>query len=232
MHLLSEVVELVKLLISPILLHRKECNTTNFVKVNENKIDVFFSIPCKFRRYLAREIITDDELKRLANQYHHRHPTFTIDIQERTCKSIILACIYHYRHIEINLRCQCLFDNQFDRFRYDWSTDQIEYQQLLNEIFYRLHSSFIQRSLEDQIETVIDEMTKHFTRLKPVHEEQSTIIVREDKSISPSSPSMEILKYERSPLSRRRQTLERSSSWSQPLTRRSVQNFHHYEKRV
>lgn len=142
--------------------------------------------------------------------------------------TIILACIYHYRHIEINLRCQCLYNDQSNRFYYHWSTDQIEYEKLLNDILFRFHSSLLQRSLEDQIETIIDEITKYFTRLKPIHQEQQSItIIRDDES------SMEILKYERSPQSQRGQSLKRSSLLSsQPVIRRSMPNFHVYEKRV
>ena len=175
---------------------------------------------------LAREIITDDELKHLADRYHHRHPTFTIDIQERTCRTLIIACVYHYRHVEINIRCQSIYNERFNRFDYHWSTDQIEYQEILNEIFDRLHTLHANRSMDDQIETIIEDITKYFTRLKPINEER--VIVYPEKD----STSIEIVQYDRSPRSRRRQCLERSLSWSQPLNRRPMLNFNRYGKRV
>lgn len=174
--------------------------------------------------YLARKLITDNELQYLADKYHNRHPTFTIDIQERTCNTIILACIYHYRHIEIDLRCQCIYDDDLHRFEFNWSTDNIEYQKLLEEIFLRLNSSLINRSLDDQIESIIEQITKYFTRLKPIHEEeQQSLIITNNDPPSLSLP-IEIIKYERSPQSRRRQLIERSLSWSQPSYKRSIDN--------
>ena len=142
---------------------------------------------------LARELLTDNELQRLAAKYHHRHPTFTIDIQERTCNTIILACIYYYRAIQIDLRCQCIYNVDLRKFESTWSTDQIEYQTILDEIF-------INRALEDQIETMIEQFTRHFTRLRHIPEER-----RQEESVA----SFEIIKYERSPQSRRK------VSWSE-----------------
>ena len=81
--------------------------------------------------------------------------------------------------------------------------------------------------------TIIEEITKYFTRLKPIHEvQQSITIIRDDQSNASSSSSMEILKYERSPHSQRGHPLKRSLSTSQPLIRQSMPNFHAYEKRV
>lgn len=157
------------------------------------KIDRSIRLNCYFLN-LAREIITDDELKHLAERYHHRHPTFTIDIQERTCKTLVIACVYHYRHIEINLRCQSMYNERFNRFDYHWSTDQIEYQKFLIELFDRLHSN---RSMDDQIATIIEDLTNHFTRLKPINEERMIEKAEKDPS------SIEILQYDRSPRSQR-----------------------------
>jgi hypothetical protein len=81
------------------------------------------------------------------------------------------------------------------------------------------------RSLDDQIESIIEQTTKYFTQLKPILEEEhgSAIRTSENSKLSSSSP-IEIVKYERSPQSRRRQLLERSLSWSQPLTAHSIPN--------
>jgi hypothetical protein len=231
LHLLSEVLSVRNQRFSPILflqLTIQKCNSLNinenFVKVKKMFINlmnsVFFS-----SSYLARELITDNELHRLANKYHYRHPTFTIDIQERTCKRIILACIYHYRHIELNLRCQCIYDDSLHKFESNWSTDNVEYRQILDGIFLSLKSSLINRSFDDQIESIIEQITKYFIRLKPIQEErqQQPIITTRKDSTLVSSP-IEIVKYERSPLNRRKQYLERSLSCLQPSIRRSIRN--------
>jgi hypothetical protein len=125
-----------------------------------------------FLSYLARELITDTELHRLTDKYHTRHPTFTIDVQERTCNTIILDCIYHYRHIEVELRCRCIYNDNLHQFESNWSTDHIEYQKVLNEIFLRLNSSLTNRSLDDQIESITEQITKYFIRLKPIQEDE------------------------------------------------------------
>jgi hypothetical protein len=185
------------------------------VKVNRNKFlyqNLFF---------LARELITDHELHCLASKYHNRHPTFTIDIQERTCHTIILACVYYYRYIQLDLRCQCIYNDYLHKFESSWSTDNIEYKNILNEIILQLNFSSTNRSLDDQIETIIEHITKYFIQ---EGQQPSTIITAND--------SIKIIKYERSPQSRRKQFLERSISWSQPLTRQSIQNSCLIEKKV
>jgi hypothetical protein len=126
----------------------------------------------------------------------------------------------------VELRCQCIYDDSLHKFVSNWSTDNVEYQEVLNEIFLCLNSSLTNRSVDDQIESIIEQMTKYFTQLKPIQEEErqqySTITTKKD-SVSASSP-IEIVKYERSPQSRRRQFLERSLSWSQPSTTRRIHN--------
>ncbi|UJR36304.1 hypothetical protein I4U23_029032 [Adineta vaga] len=188
----------------------------------------------------AREIITDKELRRLTDKYHVRHPTFSIDIQERTCKTIILACIYHYRHIEMELTCQCIYNDLSRKFQSIWSTDKSEYKKILDEIFINLNSRTAHRIMDDQIEEIIEQITKYFMGLKPIEEEEeeeeeegedhtkqneSRIQTRKNSiSILTCSP-IEIVKYERSPQSRRRrQLVERSLSWSQPLTAYPIYN--------
>ena len=176
---------------------------------------------------LARAIITDKELRRLADKYHYRHPTFSIDIQERTCKTITIACVYHYRHIEIDLRCQCTYTDILHKFQSHWSTDNVEYKTMLEDIFLRLNSSSINRSLDDQIESIIEKITKYFTQLKPILEDeqqQQQSVVRTRNNLLLSSSPIQIVKYERSPQNQRRQLLERSLSWSQPLTAHPIRN--------
>jgi len=159
---------------------------------------------------LAREIISDNDLDYLASKYHHRHPTFTIDIQERTCQLIIFACTYHYRHIEIDLRCECIYNIYSEKFQLNWSTDNMSYKHIIDRILLHINSSATNRSIDDQIETIIERITEYFTKWKTVDEELRCA------SIS-LSPSIEILQYEDSPRSRRRLYLERSLSWSQSL---------------
>ena len=183
--------------------------------------------------YSARELINDNEIHRLAEKYHHRHPIFTIDIQERTCRSITLACVYYYRHIEVDLRCQCVYNDSLQKFESIWSTDHVKYQEILHEIFSRLNSSLINRSLDDQIETIIEQITKYFIRLKPIQEEEqqsSTKIPRRDSTVL--SLPIEIIQYERSPQSRRNQCLGRSLSWSQSCTIRSIHHSNSVEESV
>jgi hypothetical protein len=202
--------------------HRKFCDGKNKIFASHHKHSFVFS-------YLAREIITDKELRRLTDKYHNRHPTFSIDLQERTCKTIIFACIYHYRHIEVDLRCQCIYDDILHKFQYNWSTDNVEYKKVLQEIFLRLNSSTTNRSVDDQIESIINQITKYFTQLKPIQEgeqqpQQSKTITTRITSTSSSTAPIEIVKYEQSPQSRRRVLLERSLSWSQPLTSYPIRN--------
>ncbi|CAF0815122.1 unnamed protein product [Rotaria sp. Silwood1] len=173
----------------------------------------------------ARELITDNELRGLANKYHNRHPTFSIDIQERSCKTIIFACIYHYRHIEIDLKCQCIYNDILHKFEYNWSTDDVEYKKILEHIFLRLNSSSNRRSLDDQIESIIEQITKYFIQLKPIKkeaQEQSFITIRH--SSTSSSLPIEIVKYSQSPQSQRRNLFDRSLSWSQSLTSSPIYN--------
>jgi len=126
----------------------------------------------------------------------------------------------------VDLRCQCIYDDNLHKFESTWSTDNVEYQKILEEIFLSLKSSLINRSFDDQIESIIEQITKYFIRLKPIQEErrqqQPTITTRKDSTLV-SSP-IEIVKYERSPLNRRKQYLERSLSCSQPSIRRSIRN--------
>jgi hypothetical protein len=200
--------------------HRKFCDGKNKIFASHHKHSFVFS-------YLAREIITDKELRRLTDKYHNRHPTFSIDMQERTCKTIIFACIYHYRHIEIDLRCQCIYDDILHKFQSNWSTDNVEYKKFYEDIFFSLNSSSMNRSLDDQIESIIEQTTKYFTQLKPILEEEHGSAIRTSENSKLSSSPIEIVKYERSPQSRRRQLLERSLSWSQPLTAHSIPNKVH-----
>ncbi|CAF2386089.1 unnamed protein product [Rotaria sp. Silwood2] len=172
----------------------------------------------------ARELITDNELRRLADKYHNRHPTFSIDIQERTCKTIILACIYHYRHIEIDLRCQYIFDDILHKFQLSWSTDDVEYKNILENIFLHLNSLSNRRSLDDQIESIIEQLTKYFIQLKPIKEEQEQSFRTIKQNSTLSSLPIEIVKYSRSPQSQRRHLLDRSLSWSQSLTSSPIYN--------
>jgi len=125
----------------------------------------------------------------------------------------------------VDLRCQCIYDDNLHQFESTWSTDNVEYQKILDEIFLSLKSSLINRSFDDQIELIIEQITKYFIRLKPIQEErqeQLTITTRKDSTLVPLP--IEIIKYERSPQSRRKQYLERSLSWSQPSITRSIRN--------
>jgi len=125
----------------------------------------------------------------------------------------------------VDLRCQCIYDDNLHKFESTWSTDNVEYQKILEEIFLSLKSSLINRSIDDQIESIIEQITKYFIRLKPIQEErqqQLTITTRKDSTVVPLP--IEIVKYERSPQSRRKQYLERSLSWSQPSLTRSIRN--------
>ena len=131
----------------------------------------------------------------------------------------MIACIHHYRHIEVNLRCQCIYDDILHKFQSSWSTDNVEYKKILDDIIVRLNSTSTNRSLDDQFELIMEQITKYFTQLKPIQEEEQVQQQTRIDSTS-SSSTIEIIKYERSPQSRRRQLLERSLSWSQPLTTR------------
>jgi hypothetical protein len=97
-----------------------------------------------------------------------------------------------------------MFNDNLQKFQSSWSTDNVEYKEILQEIFLRLNFVLTYRSLDDQIETIIEQLTKYFTRLKPIQEERKL-------------SSIEIIKYEQSPFSRRKENLERSASWSQSI---------------
>jgi hypothetical protein len=126
----------------------------------------------------------------------------------------------------VDLRFQCIYDDILHKFQSIWSTDNVEYKKLLENIFLRLNSTSTNRSLDDQIESIIEQITKYFTQLKPIQEEEQHQLTRKTRmnSTSSSSSQVEIVKYERSPQSRRRVLLERSLSWSQPLVSLPTRN--------
>ncbi|CAF0940327.1 unnamed protein product [Rotaria sordida] len=93
---------------------------------------------------VTRELITDNELRRLADKYHNRHPT-----------------LY-----------QSIYDDILHKFKSIWSTDDVEYKKVLENIFLRLNSSSNRRSLGDQIESIIEHITKYFIQLKLIKEEE------------------------------------------------------------
>lgn len=102
-----------------------------------------------------------------------------------------------------------------------------------------LHRNFLltNRSLDDQIESIIEQITKYFTRLKPIQEEerqqqQQQSMLMTSKDSTSLLPSIEIVKYERSPQSGRKQFLERSLSWSQPLTTQTIHDSNTIEEKI
>ena len=129
----------------------------------------------------------------------------------------------------MDLQCQCIYNDILHKFQYNWSTDNTEYKKILEEIFLRLNLSSTNRSVDDQMESIMEQLTKYFTQLKPIQEEepqqqQSTIRKTRKNSTSSSSSPIEIVKYDQSPQRRRRVLLERSLSWSQPLTSHPIRN--------
>jgi hypothetical protein len=191
-----------------------------------NLSNVCLSSPCHFSRCLAREIISDNELHRLTSKYHARHPTFTLEIHERTCKTILFVCIYHYRHIEIDLKCQCIYNSVLHLFERHWSTDHSQYQHVLSKLFADLKTLSIQQTLHDDIETIIEQITIYFVRSKPKEDDDGSS--KQDRRSTATATSqvleplfVDTIPYERSWQARRRNLLERSSSWSHPLAVRS-----------
>ncbi|CAF3486894.1 unnamed protein product [Rotaria sordida] len=145
---------------------------------------------------VTRELIIDNELRRLADKYNNRHPT-----------------LY-----------QCIYDDILHKFKSIWSTDDVEYKKVLENIFLRLNSSSNRRLLDDQIESIIEHITKYFIQLKPIkeEEEQSSITIRQNSTLS--SLPIEIVNYSQSPQSQRRHLLNRSLSSSQSLTSSPIYN--------
>lgn len=89
---------------------------------------------------------------------------------------------------------------------------------MLDQICLHINSSSKYRSLDDQIETFIEKITNYFIKFKAIDNDEQSSITTRQSSISLSS-SIEILQYERSPQSQRRQCLERSLSWSQSVAK-------------
>ena len=176
---------------------------------------------------LAREQITDYEISHLAERYHRRHPTFSLEVQERTCKSIVLMCVFHYRHVDIDLKCQCRFNEVLHKFEKHWSTHHSPHSAVLNKILAGLDASSTYRSLTDQIETIIGQLTTYCIQLKPIPEGGGQQRKRSTATSSDASIPIpfEFAHYNQSPEHPRQVLLRRSFSWSQPLASRPNRSF-------
>lgn len=167
---------------------------------------------------LARQHISDLELRQLAQKYHRRHPTFSVDIQERTCKSILLACTYHYRHIQIDLTCQCTYNDILHKFEKQWTTHHPQYKASLNNILASLESTSTYRSLPIQIEMIIELINNYFMELKTIDEQQTLARVTSVTSNRSGQLSVEYFPSEETIRQRRRSLVERSLSCSYSLS--------------
>lgn len=206
-----------------------QCNNFNG---NETSVRVSLTVlpviqSSRFSPCLAREQISDCEISHLAEKYHRRHPTFSLDVQERTCKSIVLVCVFHYRHVEIDLKCQCRFNDVLHKFEKHWSTHHSQYSAVLNKILSALDASSIYRSLTDQIETIIAQLTTYCMQLKPIPEEGGQQRTRSTATSSDASIPIpfEFAHYNQSLEHPRQVLLRRSFSWSQPLASRPNRSF-------
>lgn len=188
-----------------------------------------------FRLRLAREHIPDSELRQLSEKYHRRHPTFSLDIAERTCKSVLLICNYHYRHIVIDLRCQCTYNEVLHKFEKQWTTDDPLYKSNLNKILKNLDSTLIYRSLPIQIEILINLLNNYFIQLKPIEEQDDVQLRRKSSNVSKDFEKSARLSIENFPTEntiqyRRRSLVDRSLSWSHSFSRHSSRPHSMFEE--
>ena len=164
--------------------------------------------------YLAREILSDRELRRLTEKYHARHPNLSIELQERTCNLININCIYHYRHIEVRFNGRCFYNELSQRFRVQWTIDQLDYHAMFVPISRNFTSISTCNTLTNQIEAIIEHMTNHFMQSNTNESQTQRTVTNSPAKIDANRPL----------LSRRGNLVQRSLSWSQPINARPARN--------